>query len=156
MPNWCMNNLDISHDDPAKMKELADRLESLEQDQYKDLIGFLKAFDPDWAYREACSADFSITEDTISANFDTAWSPPTELYETLEEQGFTVWATYYEPGMQLTGIYQDGWDNSVDLGDIDEDFWDTELGKELDDSWGIQEDMAQWEDEEDWDEDEES
>ena len=24
MPNWCMNNLDISHDDPAKMKELDD------------------------------------------------------------------------------------------------------------------------------------
>ena len=144
-----MNSLDISHEDPAKIKEIVDRLNSLEEDQHQDLAGFLRALDPDWSYREAVSANFSFTETTISAGFDTAWSPPIELYETLEEQGFVVDATYYEPGLQLTGIYRDGWDNSVDLGDIEENFWETQLGQELDQAWCIQEEMA----EEEWDED---
>lgn len=146
MPNWCMNNLDITHEDPAKIKEIADRLESMAQDQYKDYIGFLKALDPNWEYREACSVDFTITEDTITANFDTAWSPPTELYETLEDEGFKVWATYYEPGLGLTGIYEDGENSSVDFDEITEEFWDTELGKELDNIWNIREEIENMDD----------
>lgn len=154
MPNWCMNNLEISHEDPAKIKEIAGRLESLEEGKYKELIGFLKAFDPDWSYREAASAEYTVTDEkTINANFDTAWSPPVELYETLEEQGFVVEASYYEPGLMLTGIYRDGYDNSVNLDEIDEDFWDTDLGQEVDAHWNIREEMAEWdsEEEEDWD-----
>ena len=28
MPNWCMNNLTISHDDPAKLQEFVDAYNS--------------------------------------------------------------------------------------------------------------------------------
>lgn len=43
-------------------------------------------------------------------NFETAWSPPLGVYFELMEQGFTVEAYYYEPGMQFAGH----WENGVD------------------------------------------
>lgn len=47
---------------------------------------------------------------SISASFDSAWSPPIEAYDTLRDLGFDIVAYYAEPGMCFAGK----WDNGVD------------------------------------------
>lgn len=47
----------------------------------------------------------------VSCTFDSAWAPPVGLYEKLVELGYSVEATYFEPGMAFCGI----WDNGDDL-----------------------------------------
>lgn len=47
---------------------------------------------------------------SISASFDSAWSPPIEAYDTLRDMGFEIVAYYAEPGMCFAGK----WDNGVD------------------------------------------
>lgn len=37
--------------------------------------------------------------------FDSAWSPPVAFYDRLSEQGFSISATYYEPGVGFVGEY---------------------------------------------------
>jgi len=47
-----------------------------------------------------------VDDNTIKANFSTAWSPPSEFYNKLTELGFDVLAYYYESGMNFCGVYQ--------------------------------------------------
>jgi hypothetical protein len=55
----------------------------------------------------------------VSASFDSAWAPPTGLYEKLVELGYNVRATYWEPGMAFCGIWNNGEDNYVEYTDKD-------------------------------------
>ena len=50
----------------------------------------------------------------VNSSFDSAWSPPTALYDELTLQGFRVLASYFESGMAFCGIYEDGVDNYVE------------------------------------------
>lgn len=77
--------------------------------------------------------------------FDSAWSPPIAAYESLENQGFRVYATYYEPGSAFAGIYDECGDNCYNLSDMDSEQARDELPPELDDAFGISESMAEWE-----------
>lgn len=77
--------------------------------------------------------------------FDSAWSPPIPVYERLEEQGFRVYATYYEPGCAFAGIYDECGDNCYNLSGMSSDEARDELPPELDDAFGISELMAEWE-----------
>ena len=46
-----------------------------------------------------------ISEDAdFTAYFDTAWSPPMQIYYALEEMGFEVEATYVEQGVGYIGF----------------------------------------------------
>ena len=64
----------------------------------------------------------------MSISFDTAWSPPIQLYDRLVELGYDVDATYFEPGMGFCGVYYNGDDDYVDYGDskneIPDRIWD--------------------------------
>ena len=78
--------------------------------------------------------------------FDSAWSPPIQAYQSLENQGFRVYATYYEPGCAFAGIYDAEFgDNCYNLSDMSSDEVRDELPSELDESFGISESMAEWE-----------
>jgi len=44
----------------------------------------------------------------LHTSFDSAWSPPVNAYEKLEELGFRVNAMFYESGMCFAGSYEDG------------------------------------------------
>ena len=44
----------------------------------------------------------------MHASFDSAWSPPVNAYEKLEQLGFKVNAMFYESGMAFAGSYEDG------------------------------------------------
>jgi hypothetical protein len=80
----------------------------------------------------------------VTASFDSAWSPPTGVYEELVEQGYSVRAYYYESGMCFAGV----WDNGDD--DCYSDWGDSRgakatLPQDLDDFFSISESMAEYE-----------
>ena len=70
--------------------------------------------------------------------FDTAWSPPIGIYEKLFEDGFGVYATYYEPGCDFAGIWDDGDDQGITISEESDTFFeDDALGRELENHYGI-------------------
>ena len=88
--------------------------------------------------------------ETLSLSFDSAWAPPTELYEYLVGQGFDVSANYYEPGMDFAGEWVNGDDfmleNVSDLARQPEESLST---REYDilEMFGIFEEVAQYDEE---------
>jgi len=85
----------------------------------------------------------------ITFGFDSAWSPPVGVYEALVEQGFTVKAYYYEPGMCYAGIWEDGNDDYYEFSNMDSEQVAEDLPAELDEMFAISEQMAEWEAEQD-------
>jgi hypothetical protein len=88
-----------------------------------------------------------VDANTVTAGFDSAWSPPITAYERLLELGFEIEAFYYEPGMQYVGKWVDGEDNCIEYGGATADTVRDMIGEELDDYFGISEEMADWEEE---------
>jgi hypothetical protein len=79
--------------------------------------------------------------------FESAWAPPVAAYDKLEAQGFRIRAMYYEPGMGFAGVYEDGHDDYYEYGGMNSAAIAEELPAELDEAFGISEDVAQWEEE---------
>jgi len=97
---------------------------------------------------DACDLDL-VSEGYTSkyaeliVTFDTAWSPPTEFYNQLVEQGFDVDAMYNEFGMAFCGHYTDGAEHYVEYG-ADR----SSIPEEVDEHFGISDVLAEWEDDE--------
>lgn len=56
---------------------------------------------------------------TFNMSFDSAWSPPLGVYDEVykkHDQGWNMSGTYIEGGMCFMGYYEDGTDNSFDIG----------------------------------------
>ena len=89
---------------------------------------------------------------TLTAAFDSAWAPPIQAYERLCALGFEIEAMYYEPGMafvgKFTGNSEDSYDDYREYGDETSATVREAIGEELDDYFGISEEMRQYEDEE--------
>ena len=79
--------------------------------------------------------------------FDSAWSPPIQAYEKMLDLGFSIRASYYEPGMCFAGIWEDGEDDFYELGDMTSEQVREELPEHLDEAYGISECMAEYEEE---------
>ena len=92
-----------------------------------------------------------VDPNTLTASFDSAWAPPTEAYAKLCGLGFEIEAYYNEPGMQFCGKWTGNEDDVFDdyyeySGETSETVREA-IGDDLDDYFGISEDMAQWEEE---------
>ena len=85
---------------------------------------------------------------TVTAAFDSAWSPPIGAYEKLMELGFEIEAMYYEPGMCFVGKFDNGVDECYEYGGETAETVREAIGEELDDYFGISEEMRQYEEEE--------
>jgi len=92
-------------------------------------------------------ADISDNGKTLTLSFDSAWSPPLGVFERAVEDGWEVKAYYYEPGMGFAGIWDNGEDLYFDLPGTSEEVADL-LPEELNDMFGISENMAMWEEDE--------
>jgi len=143
-----MNDVVLRHDDLDVIKATIAELETMEESK------LFRTLDPEWEFREAIDVDWGNDSDQteIRLNFSSAWSPPEDLYETLEDNGWTVWATYYEPGMEIAGITSDyglrGFDDihSITEEDIESD---ADL-KEVVEHWNILEEiemLREWDEE---------
>ena len=137
MPNWCMNNLTISHDDPAKLQEFADAYNSgqtcehylpVPKEYYEDNGVFPKWYDycvntwgTKWDFGKDEYNDLAVIEDDeVTVSFNTAWSPPNGLYDELHRQGYILNGSYWEPGMGFYGTIEDGMDLYVEYEDHSE------------------------------------
>ena len=98
----------------------------------------------DWMKVENPNED----EASVTFWFDSAWSPPTALYEFIESNSeFIVTASYLEEGMSFVGQFTGGMDECYEFSDVDslED-----IPEELVDEWNLVELVEQneeWNDE---------
>jgi len=123
MPNWCYNTATLSNEDKTKIDGLEQEL--LKEDAQP--FNYLRPNpDGEWDYGWSCENwgtkwDVSMhdwereDDNTIVMHFDSAWSPPTTLYEFLESEGWSVRALYHEPGMGFAGRFEDGYDDYYEL-----------------------------------------
>ena len=91
-------------------------------------------------------------ESEISFGFDSAWAPPIGAYEEFlaNNDNCSIRTTYYEPGCDFMGIWDNGDDICYEISSIapkgsTDKFFKTSEGKELDDLYGITESMAEYE-----------
>jgi hypothetical protein len=103
-------------------------------------------------YGEAERTHIGDDESELSFGFDSAWAPPTGAYEywISENSNCSIRATYYEGGCDFMGIWDNGEDICYTVSEIapkgsTDNFWTSAEGKELDDLYGITENMAQYE-----------
>ena len=130
-----------------------DEQKKLEEDtaRNKEVHGYGNWYDycvNEWGTKWDVGADGNPAQDIpggLSLGFESAWSPPTTAYDKLTEQGFRIRAMYFEPGMAFAGIWEDGIDDYYEYGGLDSAGIAEELPVELDEAFGISEDVAQWE-----------
>jgi len=121
MPNWCMNKLTIEHKDRSKVIEFViaykegrvcehylptpknDEGELSEDWHQWRLDNWGTKWDIGSNNGEAYGLNPTVVDNEASMTFDSAWSPPEGLYKRLIELGFSVDASYFEPGMGFCG-----------------------------------------------------
>ncbi len=184
MPNWCNNYIEVSHEDPTKIRALADALnrgefcshviptpkaltdtvagsvpEGPERDAHEaqmksnlELYGAKDWYDfqtsrwgTKWDVGGDSQADVSDDGLSMSASFDSAWSPPMGVYDALVEQGYQVRAYYYEGGMAYCGVYEDGSDDHYDIGNMSADQVADTIPEDLDEMFCITETIREYE-----------
>jgi hypothetical protein len=140
MPNWCMNNLTISHDDPSMVEKFADaynsggvcntfipRPEHINNSDAFAADGWYTWNVNNWGtkwdfgkdeYDDPVSIQYRMSKENgiVEISFNTAWSPPIQFYDYLVGLGYKVRASYFEPGCAFCGIYEDGYDDCIDYG----------------------------------------
>ena len=171
MPNWCDNNLTLTHDDPVMIDRAVkafadgkflnefipipealnkttspnkDNPEELEVKYgYSDWYAFCAA---EWGTKWDVGAEQvdRLDNNNINVWFQSAWAPPTEAYAKLEGLGFKIHAFYHEPGMAYAGMYADGEDETYDYGGMTADEIRDMLPEEIDEMFNISEDVKQW------------
>ena len=131
MPNWCDNTLTITHPDKSKIDAIETGLsDKTNQALFNTILPNPSGeWDYEWSVNnwgtkwEASVHDWERQDDnTIWVSFDSAWSPPIQLYEFMEaDEGYTVVAMYWESGMGFCGRFADGYDDyyDYDITDID-------------------------------------
>jgi hypothetical protein len=98
-----------------------------------------------WDFGDEDGAD--LNGDVLSLSFDSAWAPPCDAYDRLEDLGFRIEAFYYEPGMAFCGSWINGVDNCIDIPGTSAEA-EQVIPTEIDEMFGIVENMIQWEEDE--------
>ena len=92
-----------------------------------------------------------IGKTLITFAFSSAWSPPVGAYEQflVDNKDCSLKAWYYEGGCDFMGVWDDGDDRCYECSTAgpksDSPFYDHGDGKELDDYFGITENLADYE-----------
>ena len=145
MPNWCSNNLSLSHKDPAMISRAKKAFE--DGNFFNEFVPLPKEQEENWYdwHCENWGTKWDIAEGFIGMEsakelelgFDTAWSPPVAFYKKMEELGFKVVADYREDGIGYIGEYSDGEDSCYDY-DFADDEWRNHLPDYLADQLEIE------------------
>lgn len=173
MPNWCANNITLSHKDPKMIErahkafndgtlldefipipaELKDVIvngtvheELVEKTGYNDWYEFCVQ---EWGTKWDISpygAEVSDDGLTLEGGFDTAWAPPIAAYNKLKEMGFTISASYYEPGCCFIGEWIDGVDDCYETPNTLDEY--ENIPEHLAEAYGIGEYLSEMEEQE--------
>jgi len=148
MPNWCRNNLSVSHRNSKELENLSKILDSN--------CGLFEAFLPNpsgqwdyswslenwgvkWDVNTESITVIQVDEDRIIIEFDTAWGFPKEFYQFLEKDGYEVNAMFHEEGMAFCGIYTKGVEDYYEYGEMTPDEIRAMIPEEIDDCFAISE-----------------
>ena len=152
MPNWVDNILVIGHPDKEMQKRLlgAYRRGKLGQefvpmpDEYLKDDRWHDWRNVNWGTKwDVTPYEWDRNGNSITLTFDSAWSPPVTLYETLTEEGWYVSAKYHEPGCVFIGKFEDGFDEYYEYDITDEDAIN-ELPEELIEFGNLLEEHQNW------------
>jgi hypothetical protein len=171
MPNWCNNNIELAHKDPAMLERAkAAFVDGRLLDEFIPLPAELKDTTSPSETNEALVEKYGasdwyswcvnnwgtkwdispygceIENGQLVGSFDSPWGPPLEAYAKLEELGFEVRAYYHECGMGFAGVYE-GFDEFYDYSGMSADEAEEYLPEALDEMYGITESMREWEEE---------
>lgn len=142
------------HSAPMRDDKLADTF--LEKYGARDWYDWqLKNWGCKWDVESNGDGIQRLSPNTVKVYFDSPWSPPIEGYKSLCAMDFVIEALYNEPGMaycgKFTGARGGVRDDYMDYGSETAETVRNEIGEELDDFFGISENMAdmeEWEKEE--------
>jgi hypothetical protein len=161
MPNWCSNTIEIE----GTKEQINAFVSFLEEQNGKEWFTFFKPTPPElkeegwyewnienWGTKWNCDAQDwvkvenpSADESSVTFWFDSAWSPPTALYEFIEATStLNIKASYNEGGMGFVGEFVDGVDECFNyecLEDLDS------IPEHLVDEWNLAEQMEMNEEE---------
>ncbi len=161
MPNWCDNTVTLTHSDSQKLDALEAELEKSDPQVLKHLRPYEGEWDYGWCVEnwgtkwDANIVDHErLDENSIRITFETAWGPPTTLYEFLESENWSVEAYYHEGGMAFAGMYSDGFDEVFEFSGMSADEIEDELPQKLNEMYGIADYKREWEtenEEDEWD-----
>ena len=178
MPNWCSNNITISgptdkikqlwddaHTDVetfellnamAPMPEALEDTTAPSEDGDNWYSWRVNNWGTKWDVSDE-GLEFADNGDgtaEITGWFDSAWSPPIGAYEqfTQNNPDCEIDASYYEMGMDFGGFYTDGEDEYLE--NLQEEYnlpedEQSDLFKRLDDEYGLSEQFAEYDEEED-------
>lgn len=137
MSNWCLNKLTVSHADKAAMdrfvaaynkgkvcNEFIPMPDNIGDGWYDWCINnwgtkWDVGADEGTEKQERYGLKATVVGNEASCSFDSAWAPPIGLYEKLDELGYKVHASYFEPGMCFCGVWADGFDNYIEYREKD-------------------------------------
>ena len=155
MPNWCSNTIEIE----GTKEQINKFVSFLDEQNGKEWFTFFRPTPPElksegwyewnvenWGTKWNCDAQDWMkienpSEDQASVTFwfDSAWSPPTALYEFIESTStLNIKASYNEGGMGFVGEFVDGVDECFNyecLEDLDS------IPEHLVDEWNLAEQM---------------
>jgi hypothetical protein len=146
VPQELRDTVKGSFSDSDKQKALEEReQQNIEKYGYATWYDFCNA---NWGTKWDAD-DVNITEETnnsIKLSFSTAWCPPIEFYEAMDNLGFDIQAYFYEGGCGFCGEYSTG------MGCTEYTWEDLESAKEnipehIDEEFAIIENMEMWQDE---------
>ena len=161
MPNWCSNTIEIE----GTKEQINAFVSFLDEQNGKEWFSFFKPTPPElkeegwyewnienWGTKWNCDAQDwvkvenpSADESSVTFWFDSAWSPPTALYEFIEATStLNIKASYNEGGMGFVGEFVDGVDECFNyecLEDLDS------IPEHLVDEWNLAEQMEMNEEE---------
>ena len=158
MPNWCNNTLTLTHEDPTQIDraiaafqegKLCQEFHPMQPTLLEDESWYnwrVENWGTKWDVGGEGFEAERINETTVQLIFDSAWSPPIEFYQHIEENcGFAVNATWFEPGMAFAGEFYDGetlnynWHTLEEAKEV--------IPEHIEDQYGIIADMESWEEE---------
>lgn len=161
MPNWCNNYATLTGPKEQIDELIVEIKKSDDRDTPYEILNKLRPRPADqeenwydwnvnhWGTKWDISlAGYEIVnETTVTLSFDSAWSPPLELYEYLVEQGWEVDAYYDEPGMAYCGRFWEGVDMQYEYANMSAAEAEEYIPSEIDEMFNIVEYRREWEEE---------
>jgi len=147
VPEDLRNTVSGSMGEDKRAEHEAQQEANLQKHGYNDWYSFCVN---EWGTKWDVGADGNPAQDIpggLMLGFDSAWSPPIAAYEKLVDMGFEIRAMYHEGGMCFAGIWEDGQDDYYEYSGMNSEEVAEQLPPELDEAFGISEQMAEWEEE---------
>lgn len=137
-----------SDDDPKQIALEAKEKSNREKYGYANWYDFcVNEWGTKWDVESYEGEDLKVEDGKLSFGFDSAWSPPINLYEKMFDQGYNLKAFYWEPGMGFCGKFDADGDDYYDYSGMSAKEFAKEIDPELDEVMCIIENLETWEEE---------